>query len=65
VTGSYHREHSADWTTVRVEFEAEAEARFIALGFGASVEVVEPKELRQWVQTEARAMATQGISHST
>jgi predicted DNA-binding transcriptional regulator YafY len=65
VSGSKHPEHSSDWTTVRVEFEAEAEARFIVLGFGSSVEVVEPKELRQWVQIEARAMATQGISHST
>jgi predicted DNA-binding transcriptional regulator YafY len=50
---------------VRVEFEAEAEARFIVLGFGSCVEVVEPKELRQWVQAEARAMAGQQISHLT
>jgi len=65
VTGSKHREHPGDWTTVRAEFEAEAEARFIVLGFGSCVEVVEPKELRQWVQAEARAMAGQQISHPT
>lgn len=64
LTGSKHREDSDDWTTLRVEFEAEAEARFIVLGFGSRVEVVEPQELRQWVQAEARAMAGQKIAHS-
>jgi predicted DNA-binding transcriptional regulator YafY len=64
LTGSKHREDSGDWTTLRVEFEAEAEARFIVLGFGSRVEVVEPQELRQWVQAEARAMAGQKIAHS-
>jgi predicted DNA-binding transcriptional regulator YafY len=50
---------------LRVEFEAEAEARFIVLGFGSSAEVVEPMELRQWVQAEARAITGQKLSHSS
>jgi predicted DNA-binding transcriptional regulator YafY len=65
LTGRKHQEGSGDWTTLRVEFEAEAEARFIVLGFGSSAEVVEPMELRQWVQAEARAITGQKLSHST
>jgi predicted DNA-binding transcriptional regulator YafY len=57
VTSGKRDEDSGDWTTLRVEFEAETEARFIVLGFGSRVEVVEPKELRQWVRVEARAMS--------
>jgi predicted DNA-binding transcriptional regulator YafY len=65
LTGLKHHEGSGNWTTLRVEFEAEAEARFIVLGFGSNAEVVEPIELRQWVQAEARAITGQKISHST
>ena len=65
LTSSKHHEGSGDWTTLRVEFEAEAEARFIVLGFGSNAEVVEPIELRQWIQAEARAITGQKLSHST
>jgi predicted DNA-binding transcriptional regulator YafY len=64
LSGGKHHEDSGDRTTLRVEFEAESEARFIVLGFGSSVEVVEPQELRQWVQAEVRSMAGRKISHS-
>jgi predicted DNA-binding transcriptional regulator YafY len=64
VTGSKRGEDSGDWSRLRVEFEAETEARFIVLGFGLNAEVIEPKELRQWVRAEVRAMAGQKISHS-
>jgi predicted DNA-binding transcriptional regulator YafY len=65
VPGSMRVEDSGDWVTLRAEFEAEAEARFIVLGFGSRVRVVAPTELQQWVQTEAHAMAGQEFTHAT
>jgi predicted DNA-binding transcriptional regulator YafY len=65
VVGSTRVEDSGDWITLRAEFEAESEARFIVLGFGSSVEVVEPKELRQWVRREAHAMAGQKFTDTS
>jgi predicted DNA-binding transcriptional regulator YafY len=65
VAGSMRVEDSGDWITLRAEFEAEAEARFIVLGFGSRVRVVAPTELQQWVQTEAHAMAGQKFTHAT
>lgn len=65
VPGSMRVEDSGDWITLRAEFEAEAEARFIVLGFGSRVRVVAPTELQQWVQTEAHAMAGQKFTHAT
>jgi predicted DNA-binding transcriptional regulator YafY len=65
VPGSMRVEDSGDWITLRAEFEAEAEARFIVLGFGSRVRVVAPTELQQWVQTEAHAMAGQEFTHAT
>jgi predicted DNA-binding transcriptional regulator YafY len=65
VPGSMRVEDSGDWVTLRAEFEAEAEARFIVLGFGSRVRVVAPTELQQWVQTEAHAMAGQKFTHAT
>ncbi|MGO9436001.1 MAG: helix-turn-helix transcriptional regulator [Terracidiphilus sp.] len=56
--------NSEDRMTLRVEFAAETEARFIVLGFGTDVEVIEPKELRQWVHAEARSISEQAISQS-
>lgn len=47
----------ADRVTLQVELEAEGQARFIVLGLGSGVEVLEPAELRQWVLDEARAVA--------
>jgi predicted DNA-binding transcriptional regulator YafY len=46
-----------DRVTLEVELEAERQARFIVLGLGSGVEVLEPAELRQWVLDEARAVA--------
>ena len=65
VPGSMRVEDSGDWVTLRAEFEAESEARFIVLGFGSRVRVVAPTELQQWVQTEAHAMAGQEFTHAT
>ncbi len=56
--------NSEDRMTLRVEFAAETEARFIVLGFGTDVEVIEPKELRQWVHAEARSISEQAILQS-
>lgn len=45
--------------TVRVDFDAAPQARFIVLGFGASVRVENPPELRRWVRDELKAMTRQ------
>jgi predicted DNA-binding transcriptional regulator YafY len=65
VGGSMRVKDSGDWITLRAEFEAESEARFIVLGFGSRVRVVAPTELQQWVRTEARAMTEQKFTHAT
>ena len=41
---------------LQVDFDNDREARFIVLGLGSAVRVVEPESLRQWVQEEARAV---------
>jgi predicted DNA-binding transcriptional regulator YafY len=48
---------SADRLTLQVDLEAEGLARFVVLGLGSEVEVVEPAALREWVIAEARAIA--------
>ncbi len=48
---------SADRLTLEVDLEAEGLARFVVLGLGSGVEVVEPAALREWVIAEARAIA--------
>jgi predicted DNA-binding transcriptional regulator YafY len=40
------------WITLRVQFEQEEEACFVALGLGARVEVIEPASLRDRVAAE-------------
>lgn len=45
--------------TLRVNFDAEGQARFIVLGMGAGVRVVRPAELRQRVRDELKEMARQ------
>jgi predicted DNA-binding transcriptional regulator YafY len=65
VAGNMRVEDSGDWVTLRAEFEAESEARFIVLGFGSRVRVVEPTELQQWVRSEAHAMTEQKLTHAT
>jgi predicted DNA-binding transcriptional regulator YafY len=40
-----------------VEFDTEREARFVVLGLGSQVQVVQPEDLRLWVQAEAQRIA--------
>jgi predicted DNA-binding transcriptional regulator YafY len=42
---------------LQVDFDNDREARFIVLGLGSAVRVVEPDLLRQWVENEAREVA--------
>ena len=42
---------------LQVDFDNEREAQFIVLGLGATVSVLEPVSLRQWVEAEAREVA--------
>ena len=44
------------WRTMRVEFESEEQAVFMALGLGSRARVVGPEALRKRVQWEARTM---------
>jgi predicted DNA-binding transcriptional regulator YafY len=61
-TDSKRSENTGDWITLRVEFDAEAEARFIVLGLGSHVRVVAPLELQQWVRTEIAVLAGRGAA---
>jgi len=51
------RKADAGRVMLQVDFDNDREARFIALGFGSSVRVIEPESLRQWVEEEARSVA--------
>jgi predicted DNA-binding transcriptional regulator YafY len=51
------RKADAGRVMLQVDFDNDREARFIVLGLGSSVRVVEPESLRQWVEDEARAVA--------
>ena len=44
------------WVTLNVKFESEDEARFVVLGFGSRVEVIEPTSLRERVAAEVEKM---------
>jgi predicted DNA-binding transcriptional regulator YafY len=44
-----------NWTVLHVQFENSEEARFVALGLGARVQVLEPVSLRDQVREEMRA----------
>jgi len=53
----------AGWVTLRVQFDDEEQARFVALGFGPRAEVIEPESLRARVASElAEALLLQGVS---
>ena len=55
----------AGWTVLHVSFENPDEARFIALGFGARVQVIAPATLRDQVHEEIRsAIARPALSFS-
>lgn len=41
------------WVTLTLEFESEHEARFVALGLGSRVEILEPKSLLSYVAKQA------------
>jgi predicted DNA-binding transcriptional regulator YafY len=45
------------WVTLRVQFDDEEQARFVALGFGPRADVIEPAALRQTVAADAAAAA--------
>jgi predicted DNA-binding transcriptional regulator YafY len=47
------------WVTLKLEFESEHEARFVALGLGTSVEIVEPKSLLSYVAKQAAELTAQ------
>jgi predicted DNA-binding transcriptional regulator YafY len=44
------------WRALKVNFDAEAQARFVILGLGAGVRVLAPPALRESVSAEIRAM---------
>jgi predicted DNA-binding transcriptional regulator YafY len=46
------------WVTIRVEFESEDEARFMVMGLGSRVDVIEPASLRDWVGAEVEKTAS-------
>jgi predicted DNA-binding transcriptional regulator YafY len=50
-------EAEPDRVTLRVDFDAESEARFLVLGLGARVRVVRPAALRRWVRDELKEMS--------
>jgi predicted DNA-binding transcriptional regulator YafY len=55
----------AGWSVLHVSFENPDEARFIALGFGARVQVIAPATLRDQVHEEIRsAIARPALSFS-
>jgi predicted DNA-binding transcriptional regulator YafY len=55
--GELRRKWDPERTVLEVDFESEAMAQFIVLGFGSRARVVEPESLRQWVEAEARQVA--------
>ena len=46
------------WVTVKVQFDHEDEARFMVLGLGSRVEVIEPSTLRDRIQAEVAKVAS-------
>lgn len=56
VAGAVAKRAGADRVTLQVNFDNESEARFIVLGLGAAVRVLEPESLREWVEAEVRAI---------
>jgi len=47
------------WITVKLEFESEEEARFVSLGLGTRVRIVEPKSLLSYVSKQAADLCAQ------
>ncbi len=44
-------------TLLQVDFDTDRDARFIVLGLGSAVRILEPESLRQWVEDEATEVA--------
>jgi predicted DNA-binding transcriptional regulator YafY len=57
VPGVASNEAPEGWVTMQMDFDAEGHARFVALGLGTRVKVLEPKELREWVRREAGSVS--------
>jgi len=55
--GAAGRKVEAGRTMLQVDFDNEAQAKFIVLGLGAAVRVLEPESLRGRVEEEAREVA--------
>ncbi|HEY1985009.1 MAG TPA: YafY family protein [Terracidiphilus sp.] len=47
----------ADWVTLKVDFDDDQQARFVVLGLGARVLVLEPDTFRATIRTEIEGMA--------
>jgi predicted DNA-binding transcriptional regulator YafY len=47
------------WITLQLEFESEQEARFVALGLGTRVEIVEPRSLWSYVVKQVEELHAQ------
>jgi predicted DNA-binding transcriptional regulator YafY len=56
-TGAVAKKAGEGRAVLQVNFDDESEARFIVLGLGSAVRVLEPDSLREWVDSEARAIA--------
>jgi len=56
VEAAGHRQRK-EWLTVRAEFDAEWQARFVVLGLGSQAEVISPDALREAVRDEIQSMA--------
>lgn len=46
----------AKWSTVKVQFDHEEEARYVVLGLGPNVEVLEPESLRKQLRSDLAEM---------
>jgi predicted DNA-binding transcriptional regulator YafY len=53
------------WITLRLHFEDEEQARFVALGFGPRAQIIEPDELRRRVSADIAAMSVTTASRSS
>ncbi len=60
VKGGAPRGLPEGWVALQLNLDSEGHARFVVLGFGTGVRVLAPKELRQWVRTEAKRVAGLG-----
>jgi predicted DNA-binding transcriptional regulator YafY len=57
----YVRKTGEGRKVLQVFFDHESEARFIILGLGTAVRVLDPAPLRQWVENEAKQIAAAGL----